>query len=349
LLAGKVDPSYTLQLSRQPGVGDTAHDQPRIAAAGGAPTRVSVIICSIGRRAVLNDTVQSLLNQSYAVDEILIGVPSTQDVMKSTHQHPAVKLLLTPTGLTAQRNACLSQVRPSSELIAFVDDDMEFSPSYMAAMVALFKAHPDLVATSGTLLYDGGVGKCLSRQSARQLCALNETGWREGNHIHTSPRRFAYGCNMVYRASAIRNIWFDERLPLYGWLEDSDFSHASTKGRRAPLTNCAAYAVHLGWRGGRIGGRRLGFSQIVNPFYLWQKSRVFSLAHIVIQCWLRCLVGNILGLISGEAIEDRPGRLRGNALGFLHLLSGQVDPEHAWNVTARSREANVTPLKVEPQ
>jgi hypothetical protein len=244
----------------------------------------------------------------------------------------------------------LSQVLPSSDLIVFVDDDMEFSSSYMAAMVALFEARPDLVASSGTLLYDGGIGKCLNRQSAKQLCAVKQTSWREGGSIHTSPREFAYGCNMVYRASAIRDISFDERLPLYGWLEDSDFSHASTKGRKKPVTNCEAYAVHLGWRGGRIGGQRLGFSQIVNPFYLWKKAKVFSLGHIVVQCWLRCLAGNILGLVSGERIEDRPGRLHGNALGFLHLLSGQVDPEQAWNISTRSREArDVTGLKVEPR
>jgi glycosyltransferase involved in cell wall biosynthesis len=350
LLAGKIDPSYILQLSRPPGPGYTAPEQSRASAAGGPSTRVSVIICSIGRPAVLNDTVQSLLNQSYAVDEILIGVPSRQDVMQATHQHPAVKLLLTATGLTVQRNACLSQVRPSSELIAFVDDDMEFSSSYMAAMVALFKEHPDVVASSGTLLYDGGVGKCMSRQSARQVCALDQAGWREGGDIHTSPRRFAYGCNMVYRASAIRNIWFDERLPLYGWLEDSDFSHAVTKGRKGAVTNGGACAVHLGWRGGRIPGRRLGFSQIVNPYYLWHKSRVFSLGHIVIQCWLRCLVGNALGLVSGEPVEDRPGRLHGNVLGFLHLLSGRVDPQHASYVTAHSGKQRSTEVsRASPQ
>jgi glycosyltransferase involved in cell wall biosynthesis len=350
LLARKVDPSYILKLSSQLDGSYSAHSRSGIPDAGEGSMRVSVIVCSIGRPAVLNDTVQSLLNQTYAIDEILIGAPSTQDVMQSTLQHPTVRLLLTSTGLTVQRNACLSQVRPSSELIAFVDDDMEFSSSYMAAMVALFEASPDLVASSGTLLYDGGIGECLSRQSARQLCAVNQTAWREGGDIHTSPRRFAYGCNMVYRASAIRDISFDERLPLYGWLEDSDFSHASTRGRRTAVTNCEAYAVHLGWRGGRIGGRRLGFSQIVNPFYLWQKSKVFSLGHIVVQCWLRCLVGNILGLVFGEPIEDRPGRLHGNALGFLHLLSGRVDPQHAWNITTRSREVtDVTALKVEPR
>ena len=311
--------------------------------------KMSVIICSVGRPEVLDATVQSLLRQSVPVDEILIGTPSIVNVLQSTLQHPKVTLLLTPTGLTVQRNACLSQVQPSSELIAFFDDDMEFAAGYIAAMVALFEQNQDLIASSGNLLYDGGVGKALSREDARKLCAATKTEWREGSNIATTPRKFAYGCNMVYRASAIRGVSFDERLPLYGWLEDSDFSHAITRGGKKPVTNCAASAVHLGWRGGRIAGRRLGFSQIVNPFYLWHKSGVFSLPHIIVQCWLRCLTGNILGLAFGEPIEDRPGRLQGNLLGFFHLLSGRMDPLQAVAIGAQPAGASLTKIEAAPE
>jgi glycosyltransferase involved in cell wall biosynthesis len=312
--------------------------------------RLSVIICTVGRPAVLEETVQSLLNQTYTIDEILIGTPSPEHVLQSTLELAKVRLLVSPIGLTVQRNACLAQVSSLSELIAFVDDDMEFSPSYMAAMVALFEANPDLIASSGNLLYDGGISKLLTRERARQLCMLKEAEPRNQNRMRTSPRRFAYGCNMVFRASAIRDCSFDENLPLYAWLEDSDFSHVSTKSRRAPVTSLDAYAVHLGWRGGRIAGGRLGFSQIVNPFYLWRKSRVFSLGHIVIHFWLRCLAGNILGLMFGEPGEDRPGRLRGNVLGLLHLLSGRAEPRQALNIAVRRRHApEVSGRNVEPQ
>jgi glycosyltransferase involved in cell wall biosynthesis len=312
--------------------------------------RVSVIICSFGRPAVLHDTVESLLKQTYPIEEILIGTPSNEHILESTLWHPRVRLLLTSTGLTVQRNACLSSVRPSSDLIAFFDDDMEFSATYMETMVALFEANPDLIAGSGNLLYDGGISNTVSRERAAQLCLEKVPTWQKGRPVRTSPRDSAYGCNMVYRASAIRDIQFDERLPLYGWLEDSDFSHASTRGRRTPVNNRDAHAVHLGWRGGRIAGKKLGFSQIVNSFYLWRKSRVFSLPHVVVQCWLRCLAGNVLGLVFGEPIEDRPGRLHGNLLGFLHLLSGQLDPQRVLTMPAGpAKKTEVTKLKVEAQ
>ena len=291
--------------------------------------RVSTIVCSVGRPEVLRDTIQSLVDQTYPIEEILIGTPSERDVAAETLLLPGIKVILTSTGLTVQRNACLARIRPSSDLIAFFDDDMELSPSYIEAMVALFHGSPDLVVSSGILLYDGGVNKCLSRADARRLCAATPNKLQHGHKIRALPRTFAYGCNMVYRSIAINGIFFDEHLPLYGWLEDSDFSRACTRGRQGPVTNCEAYAVHLGWRGGRIAGRRLGFSQIMNPIYLWQKSKVFTLPNVVVNYWLRCVIGNILGLLFGEPIEDRPGRVLGNLLGFLHLLRGKVDPRYA--------------------
>ena len=44
--------------------------------------------------------------------------------------------------------------------------------------------------------------------------------------------RFPYGCNMAFRAQSIEHLTFDERLVLYGWLEDRDFAfRAGAAGR----------------------------------------------------------------------------------------------------------------------
>ncbi len=147
---------------------------------------------------------------------------------------------------------------------------------------------------------------------------------------------------MVFRASAVTEVRFDENLPLYAWLEDSDYSHAATRGRLGPVTNLQAFGVHLGSRGGRVAGRRLGFSQMVNPFYLWRKSRVFSLPFLAVHYWARCIVGNLLGLVSGEKVEDRKGRLIGNLHGIAHLLRGRACPLEALRI------ASENPLTVEP-
>jgi hypothetical protein len=99
-------------------------------------------------------------------------------------------------------------------------------------------------------------------------------------------------------------------------------------GGHSPVELENAVAVHLGWRAGRVSGVRLGFSTVVNPIYLKRKANTFPLSFIVVQYWARCLVGNILGLLTRDTEYDRAGLLKGNLLGFRHLLSGHCDPEH---------------------
>jgi hypothetical protein len=95
----------------------------------------------------------------------------------------------------------------------------------------------------------------------------------------------------------------------------------------APVTNLSAQCVHLGWRGGRISGQKMGYSQIINPIYLWKKARVFPLRHIVTQYWMRCLVANCIGVFCGKAEDDRLNRLKGNTLAMWHLVNGRCDPK----------------------
>lgn len=289
--------------------------------------KTSVLICTLGRPEVLHGTVESVLAQTHPAHEILIGTPSEENVLPATLRLPGVRLILTELGLTRQRNACLDRLAPDAELVAFFDDDTELAPDFLACMSALFCEQPALVASSGHLLYDGGIDVFCDRAQARAKCRETPSSWSPDQPVRTEPLRSTYGCDMVFRADRARVARFDENLPLYAWLEDADFSHTATQGFMAPITNRDALAVHLGARGGRIDGLRLGFSQMVNPFYLWRKSRVFTFPYLFIHYWLRCLVGNVLGLFTGEPQEDRPGRLAGNAVGLLHLLRGKCRPQ----------------------
>ena len=69
-----------------------------------------------------------------------------------------------------------------------------------------------------------------------------------------------YGCNMSIRASLIGRQRFDERLPLYGWQEDIDFtSRFRAQGR--VVSAKSLYGVHLATKAGRQSGLRLALSQ----------------------------------------------------------------------------------------
>jgi hypothetical protein len=85
--------------------------------------------------------------------------------------------------------------------------------------------------------------------------------------------------------------------------------------------------VHLGLRAGRISGKKYGYSQIVNAWYLYKKgalSREEVSFHV-----LKALLGNAAKTIRPENHIDRRGRLHGNLIGITHLLSGVCRPERA--------------------
>ena len=135
-----------------------------------------------------------------------------------------------------------------------------------------------------------------------------------------------YGCNMAIRLDPVRQhaLRFDERLPLYAWSEDIDFTHRLARfGWIAKLHG--ARGVHLGTKQGRTPGRRLGYSQVANPVYLFRKgSYTWGRAARSVG---RNLVANAARAFHPEAYIDRRGRLQGNMLAFLDMLRGRMTPE----------------------
>jgi len=132
---------------------------------------------------------------------------------------------------------------------------------------------------------------------------------------------------MAFRLSAIGDLKFDERLVLYGWLEDRDFGAALAK-RGGRLIKCArACGVHMGVKSGRVAGDRLGYSQIVNPLYMMRKGTM-TVGQVVSHIF-RNITSNVTRAVRPEPYIDRKGRLRGNFRGLADVLRGRLEPERA--------------------
>lgn len=289
---------------------------------------VSVIICTINRPTILHQTILSVQRQVLRPKQIIVASPSLDHILPETLALENVEYVESPVGLCKQRNKALEAVTQGAQLIAFLDDDIELAQSYLAEMSRLFRENPGVIIASGTLLHDGGRGTRIEREQAIDLCTSYDRGHKDGASITFKSVESGYGCNMIARFADMGAIRFDERLPLYAWLEDRDFSHRCTIGRCAPVECKNAVAVHLGWRSGRVSGVRLGFSTVVNPVYLRRKANTFSVRFILVNYWLRCMAGNILGVITHDTDYDRVGLIKGNILGFWHLMSGRCDPEY---------------------
>lgn len=289
------------------------------------PPKVALICATKGRPDVLRACVPLWLDQTLPPLRVIVVATCDADV-DGLPASARVTVIESPAGLTRQRNAGLRALPDETELIVFFDDDFVPDARWLETIAQVFAGEADVVCATGSLLADGINGPGLTTDQALALLAAARDAPPAGIEEHFSP----YGCNMAFRRSAVDGISFDERLVLYGWQEDRDFGGMIARRGGRLVKVGAAVGVHLGVKRGRTGGRKLGYSQIVNPLYLMKKGTmrpVTAANHII------CNFGaNVLGAIAPEPYVDRRGRLTGNILGLRDLAFGVVDPERAERV-----------------
>lgn len=279
-------------------------------------------IATVGRPELLRAALEELARQSRRPDRVVVCAPDADDIGGLTDD-VRLQIVLGPRGLTRQRNAILDTVC-DFDVVVFFDDDFLPAPSYLAVVERVFEACPEVVMLTGFVLADGISGPGLQLDEARRwLSVLGaiERDWRELQEATNG-----YGCNMALRIAVARaaQCRFDEKLPLYGWLEDVDFS--LRLGQRGRIVQAiAAQGVHLGIKQGRQSGVRLGYSQIANPIYLSRKGAVPW--RRAIRLMSRNVAANLLRLMHPEPYIDRSGRTTGNMRALIDLLTGRLTPE----------------------
>jgi GT2 family glycosyltransferase len=287
-----------------------------------APKRaIEVIFASKGRPEILAEVVNRMRRQSRKPDSIIVSCPSLEDAGCLVGRRD-VKIVLSPLGLPRQRNAALRKLEPRTEIVVFFDDDFIAHPDWIANVEREFHANVQVAAITGNVLADGikGVGLTID-EAERALSSWSSDGSRWSKDY--SP----YGCNMAFRRSAIEGVFFDERLVLYGWLEDRDFGGALRLRGGRTIKLGSACGVHLGQKTARLPGRKLGYSQVVNPLYLHRKGTM-TLSSVVKHLFGN-LSSNILRSLAPETHIDRAGRLRGNIIGLREVILGTAAPERA--------------------
>ncbi|MDQ0391445.1 glycosyltransferase [Labrys monachus] len=286
------------------------------------PARLAVALATIGRPDVVVRTVGEIKAQTRRPDEILVCAPTERDVGNIADLHPDVRLLIGRLGLTTQRNYLMENLE-AADIVVFLDDDFIPDAHYLEFVETLFARYPDVVMTTGRVLADGILGPGLDFASART--AIDAAAGDPHDIEDVRDVYNGYGCNMAIRLDPVRrhNIRFDEKLPLYGWLEDVDFSRQLARYGRI-IKAAATRGVHLGVKGGRQTGTRLGYSQIANPFYLMRKGTCSPAKALTIAA--RNVLANLVRSIRPEPHVDRRGRISGNSRALLDLLTGRLSP-----------------------
>lgn len=287
-------------------------------------TRLVVGIPTVGRGDILYETVRMLAHQKRLPDLVLICVSDDRDTggVDLLDLPFPVEILISARGLTRQRNRILNALQ-AEDILLFLDDDFLIAPDYIEKMAGVFAANPDVVLATGTVVADGILGPGLDTEAGERLLskALKAPAGDDLAPAHTG-----YGCNTALRMATIleHEVFFDERLPLYGWLEDVDFSTRLARHGRFVRPE-AMRGVHLGTKVGRTPGLRLGYSQIANPCYMIRKGTIGRKR--ARDMMLRNLASNLRGTFFPVEWADYRGRLWGNLLAIADLLTGRSDPE----------------------
>lgn len=281
--------------------------------------RIVVAIATTGRPEIVGACLERFARLSRQPERLLVIGAAPEDAPKPPG---AVEFhLARARGLPIQRNHALDLVAGAADVVVFVDDDYVPAPGFVEGVERLFADHPDIVAASGFLIADGINRKGLSFAQADAFIA---------SFIPQAPRMAdktgTYGCNMAFRLAAAPHLRFDENLPLYAWLEDTDFSAQYARLGRVVSANHFC-GVHLGVTSGRTSGVRLGYSQIANPFYLVRKGTVTP--RFALNLALRNIVANAVKSPRPEPNVDRFGRLRGNLLALVDIARGRSHPRRA--------------------
>jgi hypothetical protein len=312
-----VDGALLTESAAQTSVSDLRKDQHR------PMPRLAVVIATLGRPDIVTATLDYLLKtQSLKPTAVILSCAKDEDAGDAASL-PGVTVVTGPPGLARQRNAALATLPAGIDVVVFFDDDFVADADWLASAARTFRDEDRVVGFTGRVIADGIKGPGLSFDEAVHMieAAGPSASWSRIEPF--SP----YGCNMAFRLSAIGDLRFDERLVLYGWLEDRDFGAALAK-RGGRLIKCAeARGVHMGLKIGRVAGDRLGYSQVVNPIYMLRKGTMTT-GQVVGQLF-RNVASNVAGAVRPEPFIDRRGRLRGNLRGFADVLQGRLEPERA--------------------
>ncbi|RXR21850.1 glycosyltransferase family 2 protein [Flavobacterium stagni] len=121
----------------------------------------SLIICTYMRPIPLQTLLDSVQNQTWYPDEILIidgSLNLETEKALATKQYPNLQYYrVEPAhrGLTKQRNFGINRVMAAAEVVCFLDDDTVLEPDYFEQLVGTYALFPDAMGVGGFIINVG--------------------------------------------------------------------------------------------------------------------------------------------------------------------------------------------------
>ena len=226
----------------------------------GSVHRSELLVCTRNRVEDLRKCLHSVFGTVAPPERVLVVDSSDDDrteklVAELSPVSPVdLDYLRGPIGLTLQRNLGLEQLRATTEIVHFLDDDVVLEPEYFVAIDAVFAGDPSIAGVGGKIT-DAPPTEPSRLRALLFLSGPQGAVLRSGHNIMTTDYvddtdvEWLSGCSMSYRKQLIAGLQFDVRRAGYGLGEDVDFSmRARTRGRLV-WTPRARLEHHQGDRG----------------------------------------------------------------------------------------------------
>lgn len=267
----------------------------------------TLIVCTYMRPKALLKLLKSVATQTLYPNEILIidgsSNKETEFVLSANSYHNLKYYRVDEDnrGLTKQRNYGINLVDHTSEIICFLDDDIELSSTYFENLIGTYNTHPEALAVGGYIsnevawqpadnvnasakfYYDGWMRNESSRYRWRKFFGLAPDvapGFMP-TFSHGRPVSFLPPSGKVYeieqlmggassyKKEVFQKLCFSTYFEGYGLYEDADFSLRLAKLGKIYL-NTNAKLAHYHEASGRPNQYEYGKMVVRNGWYVWR-------------------------------------------------------------------------------
>ncbi len=273
--------------------------------------KFSLIMATLGRIQEIEDFIKSLLIQEYEDYELIIVDQNehmlVKEIVESYKNEINIKYIRSDVkGISVNRNIGLKVA--TGDILAFPDDDCEYSPELLKNIILKFKNSKELDIVSVNTLEKGknyGIGKMPDRNCELLLSNILET---------------VKSITVFLKNNRIKDLLFDERLGAgkkYGSGEETDFLlhclHIGLVGRYFP----ELVVYHPAKKGDYLNTERefkyaLGFGALCRKEIFIRKNYMFILIFI------KKTYKNFLGSFFSRNREYHYTILKGKLLGLLN-------------------------------
>lgn len=297
--------------------------------------KFAIIIITVGRYAGVRSLLDSIENQSYRPNLVIImdankHCPEGSPLGK--YGFPIRYINTGPNSATEARNIGIKNVPDDFQLICFLDDDTVLCDDAIANMRSFWAAASE---DTGGAAFNNINAPAINNVKVKKFFVLNssekgvvlKSGFATLLYPAAKDERAQWlsGGNVVWRKKIFGHFKFDENLPGYGFVDDLDFSYAVGKHYKLFVVAKARikhfpHPVHTG----KVF--HLGIMEVICRRYFLRKHGELSPALFY---WA------YLGLIATGFVSsilylrlDHFKRACGNIAGVLHTMISGGKPVH---------------------